>query len=113
MTGFLDASGRIDEEDALLVKMISAYPNDFVAPYNYGNALLDQNKPSDALVYFEQAKRFTYGKNRITVAKSEVEALLKLDRGHEAEKVVAETLGDGLNKWFPERAQQLRGMLAK
>jgi hypothetical protein len=107
---FLDRANRIDEVDALMPKLIAAYPDDYVYPYRYGRSLLERNRAADALPYLEQAADKAFGVNRLGVATLRVKALLALKRKTEAEKVVADALKEN-GPWFPEQAAKLKAAL--
>jgi hypothetical protein len=107
---FLTRAKRIDEVDAMMPKLIAAYPDDYVYPYRYGRSLLERGKAAEALPYLEQAADKTFGVNRLTVATLRVQALLALHREKDAESVVAETLKEN-GPWFPEQAAKLKAAL--
>ena len=107
---YLVRAKRIDELDALMPKLMAAYPDDYVYAYRYGRSLLERDKPAEALPYLEQAADKAFGVNRLTVATLRVQALLKLNRRSDAEKVVAEALEQN-GPWFPEQAAKLKAML--
>jgi hypothetical protein len=107
---YLNRAGRIAEHDALLLKLIAAYPDDYVYTFRYGRSLLERNQPADALPYLEQAAEKTFGANRLYVAEQRTKALLALKRRGDAEKVVAEAL-EANGPWFPEAAAKLRALL--
>jgi hypothetical protein len=107
---YLNRAGRMAEHDALLLKLMAAYPDDYVYAYRYGRSLLDRNQPADALPYLEQAAEKTFGANRLYVAEQRTKALLALQRRAEAEKVVAEALQQN-GPWFPEAAAKLKALL--
>ena len=98
------------EVDALMPKLIAAYPDDYVYAYRYGRSLLERKQPAAALPYLEQAAGKTFGVNRLMVATLRVQALLALKRRDDAEKVVAEALQEN-GPWFPEQAQKLKDAL--
>jgi hypothetical protein len=107
---FLTRAKRMDEVDALMPKLIAAYPDDYVYPYRYGRSLLERERPADALPYLEQAADKAFGVNRLGVATLRVKALLALNRRPDAEAVVAETLKQN-GPWFPEAAAKLKAAL--
>ncbi len=107
---FLDRAGRTDELDALMPKLIAAYPDDYVYSYRYGASLLKRNKPAEALPYLERAAEKTFGANRLSVASLRAKALLALNRRSDAEKVVADAL-EANGPWFPEQAEKLKAVL--
>jgi hypothetical protein len=107
---FLDRAGRIDELDALMPKLIAAYPDDYVYSYRYGASLLKRNKAAEALPYLERAAQKSFGSNRLTVATLRAKALIALNRRNDAEKVVADAL-EANGPWFPEQAEKLKAVL--
>lgn len=107
---YLTRAERIDELDALYPKLMAAYPDDYVYAYRYGASLLKRGKAAAALPYLEQAAEKTFGANRLLVASLRVQALLKLNRRADAEKVVADAL-EANGPWFPEQAQKLKDAL--
>ncbi len=107
---YLTRAKRTDEVDALMPKLMAAYPDDYVYAYRYGRSLLERGEPDKALPYLEQAADKAFGVNRLTVAGLRVKALLKLNRHADAEKVVADTLKAN-GPWFPEQATKLKSEL--
>jgi len=107
---YLTRAGRSADVDALLPKLVKAYPDDYVYAYRYGRVLLDRGRAAEALTYLEQAAAKTFGANRLAVAELRVKALLALERRADAEKVVAEAL-EANGPWFPEAAAKLKAML--
>jgi hypothetical protein len=107
---YLQRAGRMDEHDALLPKLIAAYPDDYVYAYRYGRSLLERGQPAQALSFLEQAAAKTFGANRLTVAELRAKALLALHRRSDAEKVVADALQQN-GPWFPEAAAKLKAVL--
>jgi thiol-disulfide isomerase/thioredoxin len=107
---YLNRAGRVAEHDALLPKLMAAYPDDYVYAYRYGRSLLDRNRPADALPYLEQAAAKTFGANRLSVAEVRAKALLALGRRADAEQVVADALQQN-GPWFPEAAAKLKALL--
>jgi tetratricopeptide (TPR) repeat protein len=107
---YLMRAKRIDELDALYPKLIAAYPDDYVYPYRYGKSLLERSKPSEALPLLEKAADKAYGENRLIVATLRVKALKALNRGAEAEKVVADALEQN-GAWFPDEVSKLKAEL--
>ncbi len=107
---FLDRAGRTADLDALMPKLIAAYPDDYVYSYRYGASLLKRNKPADALPYLERAADKSFGANRLTVASLRAKALIALNRRPDAEKVVADAL-EANGPWFPEQAEKLKAIL--
>ena len=107
---YLLRAQRNADIDALMPKLMAAYPDDYVYAYRYGRTLLDRKQPAAALKYLEQAAEKTFGMNRLTVAELRVKALLALERRADAEKVVAEALAAN-GPWFPEEAAKLKALL--
>ena len=96
--------------DALMPKLIAAWPGDYVYASRYGRSLLARGRAAEALPYLEQAAQQAYGINRLKVAQERVQALQALDRGAEARVVVAEALKAN-GPWFPEEAAKLKALL--
>jgi thioredoxin-like negative regulator of GroEL len=107
---YLMRAERTADIDALLPKLIAAYPDDYVYAYRYGRNLLDRKQPEQALKYLDQAAEKSFGMNRLAVAELRVKALLALKRRADAEKVVADAL-EANGPWFPEEAAKLKAML--
>src|SRR5450432_449888 len=107
---YLIRAKRTDEVDALMPKLMAAYPDDYVYAYRYGRILLERGKAAEALPYLEQAAGNAFGVNRLTVATFRVQALLALHRRADAEAIVAETLQQ-TGPWFPEQAAKLKATL--
>jgi thiol-disulfide isomerase/thioredoxin len=107
---YLTRAKRIDEVDALMPKLIAAYPDDYVYSYRYGRSLLERGKAVDALPYLDKAAAKAFGVNRLTVAGLRAKALIALNRRADAEKVVADAL-QANGPWFPEAAAKLKATL--
>ena len=107
---YLTRAERLDELDALMPKLMAAYPDDYVYAYRYGSNLLSRKKPAEALPYLEQAAEKSFGANRLMVATARAKALLALGRRADAEKVVADAL-EANGPWFPEQAAKLKATL--
>ncbi|HZP11037.1 MAG TPA: thioredoxin family protein [Nevskiaceae bacterium] len=104
---YLDRAGRTKEFDALLVKLIAAYPDDYVYNFRYGKSLLARGEAEKALPYFEKAAEKAYGQNRLAVAQQRAQALIKLGRRDEAKKVAADALAQN-GPWFPDDVAKLK-----
>lgn len=107
---FLEADGQDDKLDALLVKLIAAYPDDYVYPNRYARLLAKRGQHQKALPYFEQAAGKAYGINRLKNAEAWTQSLLTLHRQDEARRVVAETLKAN-GPWFPDDAARLKKLV--
>lgn len=107
---YLDRAGRTADLDALMPKLIAAWPDDYVYPYRHGKSLLARGQAAAALPLLEQAAAKAYGINRFKVAEQRVLALKALKRDAEARPVVAETLKAN-GPWFPEEAQKLKALV--
>ena len=107
---YLMRAERTDDLDALMPKLMAAYPDDYVYAYRYGGSLLKRGKAAQALPYLEQAAEKTFGANRLAVATLRVKALIALNRHADAEKVVADAL-EANGPWFPEAAEKLKAAL--
>ncbi len=107
---YLLRAGRTADVDALMPKLIAAYPDDYVYPYRYGRSLLERGKAAAALPYLEQASAKAFGVNRLGIASLRVKALIALNRRSDAEKVVADAL-QANGPWFPQAAAKLKAAL--
>ncbi|MGH8539798.1 MAG: thioredoxin family protein [Stenotrophobium sp.] len=107
---YLERAGRTPELDALLVKLIATYPDDYVYSYRLGKSLLAHGKADVALPYLEQAAGKAYGENRLVVATYRVQALKQLKRDDDARRVVAQTLKAN-GPWFPQEAATLKALV--
>jgi thioredoxin-like negative regulator of GroEL len=107
---YLERAGRQDELDALLVKLIAAYPDDYVYAYRYARNLAARGRHEQALPYYAQAAAQAYGVNKLRNAELRAKSLQALDRPAEARKVLAEALKAN-GPFFPEDAAKLKAML--
>ncbi len=103
-------TGDLSRLDALMPKLIAAWPDDYVYAFRHGRSLLARGRAEEALPFLEQAAPQAYGLNRILVAEQRVRALQILGREADARVVVAETLKAN-GPWFPEQAEQLKALL--
>jgi thiol-disulfide isomerase/thioredoxin len=106
----LDRAGRTAELDALYVKLIDAYPDDYVYAYRHGKSLMARGDAAGALPFLDRAAEKAYGANRLKVAEQRVLALKALKRDDDAKRVVAEALKAN-GPWFPEDAAKLKSMV--
>jgi thiol-disulfide isomerase/thioredoxin len=104
---YLDRASRTKELDALFLKLIAAYPDDYVYNFRYGKSLLARGDAERALPYLEKAAGKAYGQNRLAVAQFRAQALIKLGRRDEAKKIAAEALSQN-GPWFPEDVAKLK-----
>lgn len=109
---FLERAGRVEELDALMPRLIAAWPQDYVYPFRHGRSLLARGRAAEALPFLDQAAPLAYGLNRLKVAEQRVQALQALDRAEEARRVVAEALKAN-GPWFPEDAAALRRLIER
>ena len=107
---YLDRAGRTGELDALLLKLIAAYPNDYVYAYRYARSLAAQDQHAPALPYYEKAAAKAYGVNKLRNAELRARSLQALGRNAEARQVLAEAL-QANGPWFPEDAAKLKALL--
>lgn len=105
-----ELSGHYTALDALMPALIEAWPQDYVYAFRHGRSLLSRGQAAEALPYLEQAAQHAYGINRLQVAEQRVRALLALERGDEARRVVGEALKAN-GPWFPEQAAALKQLL--
>lgn len=103
---YLDRAGRIDELDALLDKLIEAYPEDYVYNYRKGKSLAARNLHEKALPYFEKAAEKAFGMNQLTNAEYRAKTLQALNRNNEARAVLAEVIKT-TGPFFPEVSARL------
>jgi len=103
-------SGDYTRYDALMPKLIAAWPEDYVYAYRWGKSLLARGQPAEALAQLERAADKAYGVNRLQVAEQRVQALQALQREADARRVVAETLKAN-GPWFPDQAAKLKALL--
>ena len=107
---YLDRAGRTGELDAWMLKLIAAYPDDYVYAYRHGRSLAERGKHAEALPYFEQAAAKAYGVNKLHVAELRARSLQALERPDEARAVLANALRDN-GPWFPDDAARLKALL--
>ncbi len=107
---YLLRADRQSEVDALMPKLIAAYPDDYVYAFRHGKRLLERGDAAAALPFLEQAADKAFGVNRLSVASARAKALLALNRRTDAEKVVADAL-EANGPWFPEAAAKLKAVL--
>lgn len=103
-------TGNYTAYDALMPRLIAAWPDDYVYAARWGKSLLARGKPDEALPQFEKAAEQAYGVNRLQVAEQRVKALQALNRDAEARHVVAEALKAN-GPWFPDEAARLKAMV--
>ncbi|HUR42229.1 MAG TPA: thioredoxin family protein [Verrucomicrobiae bacterium] len=108
---YLDRAGRIDELDALLPKLIAAYPEDYVYAYRHAKSLAVRGKHAEALPFFELAAVRAYGVNKLRNAELRAKSLQALGRVDDARKVLTEAL-QANGPWFPDDAAKLKALLA-
>lgn len=107
---FLEANGDDDKLDALLVKLIAAYPDDYVYANRYARLLAKRGQYQKALPFFQQAGEKAYGLNRLKNAEGWVAVLIKLQRPDEARQVAAAALKAN-GPWFPDDAARLKKLV--
>lgn len=107
---FYDAAGENDKLDALLEKLVAAYPQDYVYANRYARVLAARNAHEKALPWFAKAAEQAYGINRLRNAQAQVQSLLALNRADEARKVAAEALKAN-GPWFPDEMNKLKSLL--
>ncbi|HVT35133.1 MAG TPA: thioredoxin family protein [Nevskiaceae bacterium] len=104
---YLDRAGRTAQLDAWMLKLIAAYPGDYVYNYRHGKNLLARGQAAEALPFLERAADKAYGINRLKVAQQRAEALKALKRDDDARQVAADALKAN-GPWFPEEAEKLK-----
>ena len=111
---YLDRLGHLSGDytrlDALMPKLIAAWPDDYVYAFRHGRSLLARGQAAAALPFLEQAAPKAYGINRLKVAEQRVMALQALGRDADARRVVGETLKAN-GPWFPEEAARLKALV--
>lgn len=111
---YLDRLGQISGDytrlDALMPKLIAAWPDDYVYAYRHGRSLLARGQAAAALPFLEQAAPKAYGINRLKVAEQRVMALQALGRDADARRVVGEALKAN-GPWFPDEAARLKALV--
>jgi len=107
---YLMYGDRTDALDALMPKLIAAWPDDYVYPYRFGVSLMQRERYADALPWLEKAATKAYGINRLHVAEKRVTALKALHRDQDAKRVAIEALKAN-GPWFPEEAAKLKAMI--
>ncbi|MES2684543.1 MAG: thioredoxin family protein [Pseudomonadota bacterium] len=108
---FYDASGDSAKLDALLEKLVAAYPEDYVYANRYARVLAARGEHEKALPWFARASEKAYGINRLRNAQARVQSLLALKRADEARVAAAEALKAN-GPWFPEEMTKLKALLA-
>jgi len=110
LRAYLERARRTEELDAMLVRLIAAYPDDYVYAGRYARNLAARGKHAEALPYFEQAAGKAYGVNKLRNAESHARSLQALSRNAEARRVLAEAL-QANGPWFPEDAAKLKALM--
>lgn len=103
-------TGDYTAYDALMPRLIAAWPDDYVYAARWGKSLLARGQPELALPQIEKAAEQAYGINRLQVAEQRVKALQALGRDADAKRVVAEALKAN-GPWFPDEAGKLKAMV--
>ena len=107
---FLDQAGRTSEHEALLKKLVAAYPDDYVYANRYARFLAGYNRHETAVDYFAKAAKHAYGVNRLHNAQGWVTSLRALKRDEQAHQVVVDTL-QANGPWFPGEVEKLKALL--
>ncbi|NGY06740.1 thioredoxin family protein [Solimonas terrae] len=103
-------TGNYAAYDALMPRLIDAWPDDYVYAARWGKSLLARGDAAQALPQFEKAAEQAYGINRLQVAEQRVKALQALDRDADARRVVADALKAN-GPWFPDEAARLKALI--
>jgi thioredoxin-like negative regulator of GroEL len=106
-----EAAGETARFDALLLRQIAAYPDDYIYANRYARALAKRGEHERALPYFAQAAEHAYGINRLKNAQEQAKSLLALKRAEEARAVVAAALKAN-GPWFPDEAAKLKALVS-
>ncbi len=107
---FYDAAKDNARLDALLEKLVAAYPEDYVYANRYARVLAARGEHEKALPWFAIAAEKAYGINRLKNAQARVQSLLALKRADEARVAAAEALKAN-GPWFPEEMAKLKALL--
>lgn len=107
---FYDAAGEAAKLDALLGKLVAAYPEDYVYANRYARVLAARGEHEKALPWFAKAAGNAYGLNRLKNAQARVQSLLALQRADEARAVAGEALKAN-GPWFPDEIAKLKSLL--
>lgn len=107
---FYEATGDNARLDALLEKLLVAYPEDYVYANRYARVLAARGAHEQALPRFAQAAAQAYGINRLKNAQARVQSLLALGRVDEARSVASEALKAN-GPWFPDETAKLKSLL--
>lgn len=105
-----EAAGANAKFDALLQKLVVAYPEDYVYANRYARVLAARGEHDKALSFFAQAAEKAYGINRLKNAQGRVQSLMALQRAEEARAVAGEALKAN-GPWFPEEMAKLKALL--
>lgn len=104
---YLETRGDWPAYDALMPRLIAAWPDEYVYAFRFGRSLLERDRAREALPFLERAAAQAYGQNRLKVAEIHVRALKRLGRGDDARQVAADALRAN-GPWFPELAASLK-----
>ena len=103
-------AGQNDQKMAMLKQLAGVYNDDCNYSLAYGKALLSDGKAAEALPYLEKAAGMATGRYVLRVAKTRAQALIALQRRHDAEIVVSDAL-QTVGSWFPEDKEELKHLL--
>ena len=107
---FYDAAGESAKLDALLEKLVAAYPEDYVYANRYARVLAARGEHEKAVPWFAKASEKAYGINRLKNAQARVVSLLALKRADDARAAASEALKAN-GPWFPEEMAKLKALL--
>lgn len=107
---FYEAAGDAAQLDALLEKLVVAYPDDYVYANRYARVLAARGAHEKALPWFARAAEKAYGINRLKNAQAQVQSLLALKRADDARLAAAAALKAN-GPWFPEEMTKLKALL--
>jgi len=107
---FYEAAGDTAQLDALLEKLVAAYPEDYVYANRYARVLAARGAHDKALPWFAKASENAYGLNRLKNAQARVQSLVALQRADEARAVASEALKAN-GPWFPDEMAKLKSLL--
>lgn len=107
---YLERLGDTKRLDALMPKLIAAYPQDYVYAFRYGRSLARRGDYAKALPLLESSLPKSYGRNRLWVEQWRAYTLTQLKRADQARRHASETL-QANGPWFPKEVATLKAAL--
>lgn len=108
---YFERLGDAQRLDALMIKLVVAYPKDYVYAFRLGRSLARRGKYEKALPLLQNALPRSYGRNRLWVEQWRAYTLAALKREDEARKNMAATL-QANGPWFPNEVEKLKAAAA-